>query len=542
MYACSVIIAMEKMNINLKLMVLFLAFSTTITVVLGICNISIIIAFPLKYIGGSITTWKRGLEILAGGYVAVNDINNHPSILSHYKLHLVAVDSGIDEYDILEKTIDCQFHECSVDVVGVCGFLSPKAVTLLLPLGRQSGRMRILSAPSEQITQNSRNVMQAMIAPSTVVNVLHLFLTKFNWIHNFGIIIDNTDAYFFRISEMLLQSNIDLTISPYIELSDFRSAINEIIKSNTKVIFIGLSIQKAVRLICEIYTKQLLWPKYAWIVLVFDLNTILEEWTYYYCDIKAALNGILLMEIHTYESFLPNANLKLISGVSYSMYYNHYLSSLETIADKYNTTLEPNAYAMVIYDALWRMIFTLNDSYYQDITSTQWLNFSTKLATTFHIRTPTQWLATYVHYNSTTIDITLNETALNLQIESSGIGPPIGYTAGFAVLITITALLVTIMLVLYIYFHKEPEIKATSFSLSLFMFTGCYFNLFYIILLYYSVHTSNIIDIQYQYVMCNLFLWSSAPGISLPLMLAVLLVKILLHFQNFQVRSRSLLV
>ena len=136
-------------------------------------------------------------------------------------MHLVAVDSGIDEYDILEKTIDCQFHERSVDVVGICGFLSPKAVTLLLPLGRQSGRLRILSAPSEQITQNSRNVMQAMIAPSTVVNVLHLFLTKFNWIHNFGIIIDNTDAYFFRISEMLLQSkfNIDLIISPYIELS-----------------------------------------------------------------------------------------------------------------------------------------------------------------------------------------------------------------------------------------------------------------------------------------------------------------------------------
>ena len=522
------------------MMVFLLAFNTaTVTGVPGRNNISVIISFPLKYIGGSISTWKRGLELLTGAYVAVDDINNDSNILSHYNMRLIAVDSGFDEYDSLQETVDYLFYQPALNIVGINGFLSPKAVTLLLPLVRRRGT--VLSVPSEQITQESRNAMQAVISPSTVVNVLQLFMIKMNWTHsnNIGIITDSTDTYFFHISEMLVRLNSDSTISPYIDLRTFRSAINEIVKSNTKVIFISLNSRKAVQLICEIYTKGLLWPKYAWIVLVFDIETVLEEWED--CDTKDVLNGILTVETHAHEPFPPNA--KLISGISYTTYYHHYLSSLEIIADEYNTTLEPNSYAMVIYDSLWQMAVTLNESCYQGtpsvITTTINQHFFDNVATTFHVRTPTQLLATAVHYNSTSIHITLNQTVLNsmqFKVEDArlSIGPPIGYTAAVAVLIAFTALLVTVMLVLYISFHKEPEVKATSFSLSLLMFVGCYFNLFYITLLYYSVHTASTIHIRYQHVICNLFLWFSAPGVSLPLMLAVLLVKIIRIYYIFK--------
>ena len=233
--------------------------------------------------------------------------------------------------------------------------------------------------------------MQAMISPSTVVNVLQLFMTKMNWTHNIGIITDSTDTYFFHISEMLVRSNSDLNISQYIDLQlhTFRPTINEIIKNNTKVIFISLNLRKAVQLIREIYTKGLLWPKYAWIILVFDIETVLEEWAD--CDIKNALNGILLVETHTHEPFPPNA--KLISGISYSTYYYQYLSSLEIIAEEYNTTLEPNAYAMVIYDTLWQMAVILNESCYQGTPCVNTIKinqgFFNNVATTFHVRTLT---------------------------------------------------------------------------------------------------------------------------------------------------------
>ena len=129
-------------------MFFLLAFNAvTVTGVAGMHNISVIISFPFKYIGGSISAWKRGLEILTGTYVAVDDINNDSGIISYYNLHLIAVDSGIDEYDSLEETIDRLFHQPSLNIVGISGFLSPKAVTLLLPLVRQRGKL--LSAPSE---------------------------------------------------------------------------------------------------------------------------------------------------------------------------------------------------------------------------------------------------------------------------------------------------------------------------------------------------------------------------------------------------------
>ena len=521
-------------------MAVFLIF-TTIRGVLGMYNdnISVIISFPLQYIGGPIATWKRGLEILAGCYAAVKDINDDSGILSHYNLHLVEVDSGIDEYEILVENVDQLFSQPSGNIVGMCGILSPKAVALMLPLVRQSGR--VLSSPSEQITQGSRNIMQAVVSPSTVFNILQSFMTKLEWTRDIGIITDSTDPYFFYISEMLMQSDSGLKISAYIEVRDFKSAVRKIIESNTRVTFINLSLQKAVQLMCEIYTnfKGLLWPKYAWIIVVFDIESVLEEWAD--CDIKSAPNGILLIETHAHETFPTNA--KFISGVSYFTYHQHYLSSLRVIADIYNTTLEPNAYAVVLYNALWQIAVALNESTCylgtQSIctaTITR-LQFSNDVTTTFYIRTLTQLLATAVLYNSTTIGVALNETALNsmqIKYESAIIGPPIGYTVGFAILITSTCFLVTFMLVLHICFKKEPEIKATSFSLSLLMFAGCYFNLFYITLLYYSVHTANTIDIRYQHVICNLFLWFSAPGISLPLMLAVLLVKIIRIYYIFR--------
>ena len=532
------------MDVSYKTAVLILVIATVVFGVHCNCNYSIyiIVPFPVKYIGGSVTAWKRGLEILTGAHVAVNDINNDSSILSNYNLKVIVVDSGVDEYKVLEQTINLFFYQLSVNIVGISGFLSPKAVSFLLPLAGQ--REIVLSASSEPVTPGSHIVMQAMILPSTVVNVLQMFMAQINWKH-LGIITDSTDAYFFHIADMLVQSeNNDLTISPYIELLTFKSAINEILKSNTKVIFISLHLRKAVELICEIYTKELLWPKYAWIVLIFDIESVLEE-EWIDCNVKKALNGILIIKVDT-QSFPSSATL--ISGVSYSTYYHHYLSSLETISDDYNITLEPNAYSMVIYDALWRIAITLNESYYQGTPSVHTMEikqqFSNLVATTFQIRTLTQVFATAIHYDPVAIDNTVNKsvtvTVLNsMQIDNfkaihASVGPPIGYTAGVAVLITFTAILVTVMLVLYIGFHKEPEVKATSFSLSLLMFAGCYFNLFYIILLYYSVHTANSIDVQYQHVMCNLFLWFSAPGISLPLMLAVLLVKIIRIYYIFK--------
>ncbi|MCG8625846.1 MAG: hypothetical protein MJE68_28100, partial [Proteobacteria bacterium] len=111
--------------------------------------------------------------------------------------------------------------------------------------------------------------------------------------------------------------------------------------------------------------------------------------------------------------------------------------------------------------------------------------------------------------------------------------PPLVYTVVFGFLIALTTVFTTLVLVLYIYFRKEPEIRATSFTLSLLMFAGCYLNLLYLYLLYYNNHTLDLVDVSRDNALCFSFQWLSGTGISLPIMLATLLVKMLRIYHIF---------
>ena len=154
----------------------------------------------------------------------------------------------------------------------------------------------------------------------------------------------------------------------------------------------------------------------------------------------------------------------------------------------------------------------------------------------FHIWGWTKVLVGTVYSNLSIVIV--NETVLQLapndDLPVTNKDPPIGYTIVMASLIILLTALVTFTLLLYVWFRKEPEIKATSFTVSLFLFTGCYFNLLYIILVVYFDHRAfNALSPQHQNAVCNLLQWLSGNGISLPLMLATLLVKMLRVYHIF---------
>ena len=75
--------------------------------------------------------------------------------------------------------------------------------------------------------------------------------------------------------------------------------------------------------------------------------------------------------------------------------------------------------------------------------------------------------------------------------------------------------------------------KATSYTLSLLMFAGCYFNLVYLCLLFYANHMLHSVDVSRDNAVCIGIQWLSGPGISLPIMLATLLVKMLRIYHIF---------
>ena len=71
-----------------------------------------------------------------------------------------------------------------------------------------------------------------------------------------------------------------------------------------------------------------------------------------------------------------------------------------------------------------------------------------------------------------------------------------------------------------IYFHNEPSVKSTSVSFSMLIFTGCYVHILYVVYLtlnreYYTVD------------LCMVLVWLSGSGLSMPLIFATILVKML---------------
>ena len=87
----------------------------------------------------------------------------------------------------------------------------------------------------------------------------------------------------------------------------------------------------------------------------------------------------------------------------------------------------------------------------------------------------------------------------------------------------------TILLVLYIIFHSEPNVKSTSVSLSILIFTGCYL----------LVTFNLVLTLNRQYILdlCMVIVWLRGVGLSIPLILATLLVKLLKVYRILRLRS-----
>ena len=149
-------------------------------------------------------------------------------------------------------------------------------------------------------------------------------------------------------------------------------------------------------------------------------------------------------------------------------------------------------------------------------------------------------LISTLHYsNSSITSASLNRSILAIGIAPNGEvpletkAPLLVHTVILGIQIVVTAIYVSVVLTLYIIFRKEAEVRATSFTRSLLMFAGCYINLLYLFLLFYNNHIVNTADVVRDNALCFSSQWLSGTGISLPLILATLFVKMLRIYHIF---------
>ena len=506
-------------------------------------NISLVVSVPFNdCIISQDTNLSKGLsqEILSAAQVAVDRINNDSSILPGGSLQLIPFDNCKHEYEFLQQFVNIAYHRDQLPhVLGLTGFFSHEAVSLLLPLVRH--KRIVLTLPSEvYIVRPYRNQGKGILtmnSPATMANVLLTFVKRMNW-ERFGVITDSKDLYFFNAAASLLQTakaNNTLIVSPYIELQGLESAIHEIVSYNTKVIIVCLPTQTVIRMIPLIDKMGLLWPDYAWI---FHKDGVFDHPATY----DVAIRGIFMIESQIKPSNYLETNLTSNSTSNITLCEQDH-SSLTKLASERMPSLKHDALAKIMFDLVTLTALKLNNNNCIDqVNSQEPSSYETiqykddTIFTVLQIWGQSKVLIGTV-YSNFSIAIA-NETVLASssidELPVISIDPPIGYTFSMASLIILLAVFVTITLFLYLCFRKEPEIKATSFTISLFLFVGCYFNLLYIILLVYFEHPAfNARSIKHQNAVCNLFLWFSSAGISMPLMLATLLVKLLRVYHIF---------
>ena len=534
----------------MKMLIIFvlLASMSALLVTQGLAtasNVSLLISLPLCQTSGPRTSWERGLEILPGALQAVNDINNDSTILPGHNLQLIIK----DDTDIVQHFIDLVFHhsEIHLNVAGISGILDPKALSILLPLVQHKGVLlsAITHKDMPKISDYSSDFL-SLPPPSSVVDVVLNFMRIMNW-QRIGLVTDSihTDAYFFSVAETLLQrakTNDNVTVSPYIELFQVKSAIHEIKKLNTRVVFVSVTPRRVMELLCLLHEKGILWPEYAWIFHSFQIKDLLNQQPE--CDITNVTDGIFLID------GWPKLKSNPFQGKLNTFSNYQYLSSLsDAVAFEYNSTGRPlvNSYAALLYDLVWSMAITLNNQ------STLWQTVGSSSAVQVlgshleqyawifnvsHVRGLQSILISTMQYSNSSITVSsfnasILDSAPKDELPLVTVHPPFAYTVLIGLLIALTAVFVTVTLLFYIYFHKEPEVKATSFTLSLLVFVGCYLNLLYLGLLLYTNHTLHSIDIPRDDALCLSLQWLSATGISLPLTLATLLVKMLRIYHIF---------
>ena len=457
--------------------------------------------------------WDKGLEILPGAQLAVEQINNSSSLLPGYTLELLIVDiehCHPDEFtsnvkavtsiaDIAADTV----HGNGSNVLGLVGgpFCPPLLDSLVSPLASRDRISLFQISGSTAATIRNHDLNLIFAAPSIEVYYEAVFamMGEFDWTRIFIV----AESFFQGAGTVKGSEGLDITfrqfsVSTSLVLSDLR-------KSMKNIIFASLSAKHAADILCSAYRDSLIFPTYVWIFHDLTPTKILEITRPKWCNnttLEKALRGTFFLQF----PFKPaSVDTILPSGDSYSQYYSDYVSRLRTDT---HSDLQPNPYANVLYDSVWTFAKTLNLSMTSGNCSGGFHNCLRQYgkrelvesmdlmipavsfegasgSIDYQINSSVRGVVQISLYNGSIQPIgTYHQFPTNISIQETLIprddlprvfNPvPKLLVAFLGVVVTVCLVLTTIILALFIHYRNDSDIKAASPRLSYFMFVGCY--------------------------------------------------------------------
>ena len=464
-----------------------------------------------------------GLDLLTGGRVAVNEINNMTSLLKDYHIELLAPEYGHEACALRETSqglvnfVQHSMHPPGqvLAVLGLYCSTSTKEISLLA--GHKSVQLVQLSACSSSISDREAfhsatlHLWKFQASISTYACVMIELMTIFSW--NDAVIIhtDLGNGHFPTLVDKMSDG-----ILLQIDLSNqllLNKSLDSIYNKGGRIIFMAASLLDSAKILCRAAERGMLYPDYMWIVTD-HLLPYLEDTNQ--CDtslLHLALNGSLL----SHFSLEPqDKTVTLVNGDTYSTYESNYYKELDVVAEEYNQTLSgDHQYAGLLYDQVWAFALALNNSLPElsrrnlsvsDIGSLGYskakeilekelsqldfrgasgrIRFNNKR----EVYTPIDIYQVIngqqksvgncrVDNSSVTYcNITLTETppSSELDVITKILKLPMGVIIIMHIVTTITVVLITTIMVLFLYNRKRPEIKATGWKLSILQFLACY--------------------------------------------------------------------
>ena len=444
--------------------------------------------------------WDRGLELLPAAQLAVDRINQDPTILPGYNLELTELNTGTCDHGYPSDALFQFVNEITREkqhLVGVVGSFCTalaKAVALIAERS-ETNLLQILASPSPALHDMVRYPHLFHIIPSSAVygEAVCSLIDEFGW-SRVGVVSDNSMEHSYSALANMLGGN--LAFYPF---RGPPSLLRTLQGRGERIVILSVGIEQAAEVLCLAYKQCLCWPqlKHTWIVYEHQVENFFQAAST--CDndsMRNALEGVFLIQ---YELNINDSNKVIVSGQRYTEYYNDYLKHLSQVASHYNTSLNPNLYSNALHDSVWATAIALNISLEANIETARRIevleiannelsnvsftgalgdvNFDNNnelqfAVNIFQIRNGTAELYAVIS------DKQCNETATGRSPDDE---VPRIYNlqsaAITAVLLTIEAVLIiltTVILILFLYYRNAPEIKATSPYLSFIMFLGCY--------------------------------------------------------------------
>ena len=186
-----------------------------------------------------------------------------------------------------------------------------------------------------------------------------------------------------------------------------------------------------------------------------------------------------------------------------------------------------NSYAFLLHNSVWNLISSVgirSNSHSSEVMSSSPVHDSSKVYVYHNLNSTARFIGIYDGTSSTLTNVSKTIfTDYDLPVINKA---PI-FVPYLLPLPILSFILNTILLFLYIIFRNEPSIKSTSVSISMLIFIGCY------ILIGYSISLIASKQDLYELDFCMAHVWLSGIGLSIPLILATILVKMLRVYRIF---------